>query len=90
MPRIPITEFTYDPVTRKFFRYGVEWKRAGVDALVDRVEHEGQLIRATEWLQDMAEWMGESFTSSPRISLFSAAHSAKPTPRKSARLWIWP
>lgn len=26
----------------------VEWKRAGVDALV---EHEGQLIRATEWLK---------------------------------------
>ena len=38
--RIPITQFTYDPDTRKF-RYrptGQVWKRAGVDAVVGRVE----------------------------------------------------
>lgn len=47
MLRIPITEFTYDPITRKFFRYGQEWKAAGVDAVVGRVEG----MKATEWLK---------------------------------------
>ena len=49
--RIPISQFTYDPATGKFFRYGQEWKAKGVDAVVGKVEHEGKLIRASEWLR---------------------------------------
>ncbi|MBX3347787.1 MAG: hypothetical protein KF747_03500 [Nitrospira sp.] len=45
--RIPIDQFTYDPITRKFFRYGQEWKAAGVNAVVERVEG----MKATEWLK---------------------------------------
>lgn len=55
--RIPINDFSYDPDTRKF-RYlptGQVWKRAGVDAVVGPVEHQGLLIRATEWLKCYGE-----------------------------------
>ena len=50
-PRIPITEFTYDPDTRKFYRAGQEWKRTGVDIVVGPVLHEGISMKATEWLK---------------------------------------
>lgn len=49
--KIPITEFTYDATTRKFFRYGQEWNAAGVNANVEPVLHEGALIKATDWLK---------------------------------------
>ena len=45
--RIPITEFSYDPLTPKFFRFGQEWKRAGVDAAVGPIEG----MKATDWLK---------------------------------------
>lgn len=44
---IPITEFTYDPITRKFFRYGQEWKAAGVNAVVGQVDG----MKASDWLK---------------------------------------
>ena len=47
LEKINITQFTYDPDTRKFYRAGQEWKRAGVDAVVGRVEG----MKATEWLK---------------------------------------
>jgi hypothetical protein len=53
--QIPITDFTYDPATRKFYRYGQEWKAAGVDACVERVLHEGKLIKPTQWLKRYAQ-----------------------------------
>lgn len=48
-----ITQFTYDPHTRKF-RYrptGQVWKRMGVDVAVGPVRHEGVVMTATEWLK---------------------------------------
>lgn len=53
--RIPITQFTYDPDTRKFYRAGQEWKRAGVDVAVGRVLYEGVVMKATEWLKRYGE-----------------------------------
>lgn len=49
--KLPITDFSYDPIQGKFFRFGLEWKRKGVDALVGRVKHQGRLIKATQWLE---------------------------------------
>lgn len=45
--KLSVTEFTDDPITRKFFRYGQEWKAGGVNALVGRVEG----MKATDWLK---------------------------------------
>lgn len=52
---IPIDQFTYDPDTRKFYRAGQEWKRAGVDVVVRPVLHEGVRMKATEWLKRYGE-----------------------------------
>ena len=55
--RVPITQFTYDPDTRKF-RYRPTrqvWKRAGVDIIVGPVRHEGVVMRASEWLTRYGE-----------------------------------
>ena len=55
--KINITQFTYDPDTRKF-RYrptGQVWKRAGVDVVVRPVLHEGVRMKATEWLKRYGE-----------------------------------
>lgn len=51
LEKINITQFTYDPDTRKFYRAGQEWKRAGVDAAVGPVRHEGVVMKATGWLK---------------------------------------
>jgi len=51
MNRIPIIEFTYDPATRKFFRYGQERVAAGVDRFVEPVVHDGVTMKASQWLK---------------------------------------
>lgn len=50
MNRFPITEFTYDPTTRKFFRYGQEWKPAALDVAVGAVLHKGDTMTASKFL----------------------------------------
>ena len=46
-----ISEFTYDPVTRKFFRYGMEWRAAGVNAALGKIEG----VKASVWLRRQTE-----------------------------------
>jgi hypothetical protein len=46
-PRLPVNEFRYDPRTRKFYRFGVVWKAAGVNAALGTIDG----IKATDWLK---------------------------------------
>jgi hypothetical protein len=47
MTKLLISEFVYVPRTRKFSRYGTEWKAAGIDAAVGTVHG----MKASQWLK---------------------------------------
>ena len=47
MTKLSISEFVYDPYSRKLFRFGVQWKASSIDAAVGTVHG----LKASEWLK---------------------------------------
>lgn len=54
--RLPITDFTYDPLTRKF-RYrptGQVWRAGGVNVACGDINVDGKQVKASLWLKCQA------------------------------------